>query len=230
MYGSHAFLLLRHRDPKAFRLALADSKHTMTNQPSPSPESLALLALGELPEPQRTAMERAVSGSHAASATLARLRDTLDILVDAKLHEPPAATLQATLRLVQAPTAPAQSWLARAADALATLVFDSFSAPAALGLRSAAPADVRHLTFDSDAGEIDVELRHLAHQRVLVTGQVSVQPLHDQLVRVGYSDPDSSGETNADARGRFAFEVAPGQLHIKLQLTSRIIGLPTIVA
>lgn len=196
----------------------------------PSDEQLASYALGELVPPQSSDIERAIGSSDSLRRRLASIQSTLGSLQSCDLHEPPRHLVQQALRLMQQVERPNEvGWLARAVDAVATLIFDSFTRPAAMGLRSAGLADVRHLTFDSDSCEVDVEILQIGNGRVRFVGQITADGADDQAVRVGYIGGRMRGEANTDKSGRFSFEVPRGEWEIKVQIGERVISLPGIV-
>lgn len=197
--------------------------------PSLSDEALAAYALGELSPASRLAVDAALAGSPAAAARLAKLRLAADALQRTQLHEPPASVLQRALRLVSAP-AVRPSWLSRAADAVASVLFDSLATPAPVGLRSAGLAEARHMTFDSEFGEVDVEIRAIGPGAFRVTGQIAAADAGPLELGYRRADSEESEVAGIDATGRFGFQVGRGEWELRFHAAGRVCALPRIHA
>jgi anti-sigma factor RsiW len=199
------------------------------SHPNLPDETLAAYVLGDLSAPERSRVEAVLAVSEPARAKVSALRAAAETLERGTLEDPPMPALQRALRLVvQAPRA--ASWLARAADAVATLLFDSLATPTPVGLRSGGVAEARHLTFDSALGEVDIEVRPAGPGRVQVVGQIAREDLDG--VEVGFVRPAAGEEGTAevDGAGRFSFRVAKGELEVRFHVGGRVLVLPRIQA
>lgn len=205
----------------------------MSTQPTTN-QDLASYALGEASPEAAAQVERSLAASPALRASLAKIKSTLGLLTHSELHEPPVALVQSVLRLV-APAKVHVSWLERAADAIAKLVFDSVATPGLVGFRSSATLDNRHMTFDCEGGEIDLEISPLKPGSNLhtVTGQIAIT---GELVpsAIGYVLHGSGNVATStiDDRGRFTLELTSGlwDLRFVAQVASeqRVIALPQL--
>lgn len=197
--------------------------------PSLSDETLAAYALGDLSPEARLAVETALAASPSGRARLGRLRFAADALARTQLHEPPTALVQRALRLASTP-APRPSWFARAADAVASVLFDSLATPSPVGLRSAGLADARHMTFDSEFGEVDVEIRVVGPGAFRVTGQITRDD--SGPIELGYrrADSDQAELASVDAAGRFGFQIGRGEWELRIHAAGRVCALPRIQA
>lgn len=205
----------------------------MSTQPLTN-QDLASFALGEASPDVASQVERSLAASPALRASLAKIKSTLDLLTHAELHEPPASLVQSALRLV-APAKQHVSWLERAADAIAKLVFDSVATPGLAGFRSSATLDNRHMTFNCEDGEIDLEISPPKPGSSLhtVTGQIAITgTLVPSAISYVLHGSGNVATSTIDQRGRFTLELTSGlwDLRFVAQVASdeRVIALPQL--
>ncbi len=201
------------------------------NQPySVRREDLAAFALGELSPEHSLAVQAAIEGSPKVRAELATIQSTVSLLGEARLFEPPASMVQKALGLVSSP-AVQPSWLERAVDSIATLVYDSLATQNLAGFRGSGDTAIRHMTFDSEAGEVDLEIRAPAPGSVSfhVTGQI-VPAEAASNIDVGFEEASTGvrGRCTADERGRFQFIIEPGNWDLRFAVGERTLSLPRL--
>ncbi|MEK6700980.1 MAG: hypothetical protein AABZ53_01875 [Planctomycetota bacterium] len=205
----------------------------MTIQPT-THQDLASYALGEASPDAAAKVEQSLTASPELRAGLARIKDALGMLSRAELHEPPSALVQSALRLV-GPRTQSPTWLERAADAIAKLVFDSVATPGLAGFRSSATLDARHMTFDCEGGEIDLEILapNVGSGVHRVTGQIAIS---GELLpsSVGYvlHGSGNARTSTIDERGRFTLELTGGRWDLRFVVQvgdqERVIALPQL--
>jgi anti-sigma factor RsiW len=215
------------------------SQNQSNPQPSPEPspeqstvsrDDLAAYALGELTPDREGSVRASLAASKPLRDQLARIQSAAAILDEAKLFEPPASIVQRALRLVTAPVVQ-RSWFERAASSLADLVFDSLATPTLAGFRGTGDPATRHMTFDSGAGEIDLEIRAPGPGSAAfhVTGQI-VATKSASKIDIGFLEISSGamGQCSADERGRFQFEVQPGTWDLRFAVGDETLALPRL--
>jgi hypothetical protein len=197
-----------------------------------SPEELAAFALGELSSQDAQRVRHAVQAQPGLQAKLTRIQSAAALLQTGTLADPPASTVQRALRLMGAAPAQAASWFDRVSDVVASLVFDSKATPTLAGFRGTGSIATRHMTFDSSAGEVDLEIRAPGPGAVAfqITGQIAASGA-DRATRVGFIEIGSttSGETSVDDRGRFQFEVEAGVWDLRLAVGEETLALPRLI-
>lgn len=192
----------------------------------PTTDQLLAFLRGEMPEADAARFRAAVAADPHATAKMARLAEVIDIACEEPAITPPRA-LVAKVKALMPQTAPARAGLterlAQAVEAVARLVFDSASAPAALGFRGGAGS--RHLTYTADgpdALETEVDLMvasAAAPDRpglVAVTGQI--EPVAGDAARIVFA-PSRGGtpvESSADAHGGFRAALDAGEYDIRI--------------
>jgi hypothetical protein len=157
-------------------------------------------------------------------ARVNHLRRVEAALAEGVLFDPPADAVRRALNLVQ-PSPATPSLLDRAAAILARLVFDSFASPAPVGYRSAGLAAGRHMTFDSDLGEIDLEITPGAPGAFRVLGQAVLTS--DAPARAVLTRDDGTSLTPIDLdAGRFAASITPGTWTLTITMGPKSMTLP----
>lgn len=183
-------------------------------------QDLVAFALGELTPEQSACVQAAVASSPDLQAQLSRVQSTASLLGEARLFDPPASIVQNVLRLVAAPVVQ-RSWFDRAAGVLADLVFDSLATPTLAGFRGSVDPATRHMTFDSGAGEVDLEIRAPGPGSASfhVAGQI-VPASAASKIEIGYLEiaTGAIGQCTADEHGKFQFEVKPGTWDLRFAI------------
>lgn len=220
---------------------MSQNQSNPQSSPEPSPEQstvsrddLAAFALGELTPDREGSVRAAIDASKSLRGQLARIQAAAALLDEARLFDPPASIVQRALRLVTAPVVQ-RSWFDRAADALANLVFDSLATPTLAGFRGTGDPATRHMTFDSGAGEIDLEIRspNPGSAAFHVTGQIVTAKSATKSaskIDIGFLEVSTGamGQCSADERGRFQFEVQPGTWDLRFAVGDETLALPRL--
>lgn len=154
-----------------------------------SDEQLVRLACGEYPADQAAAFRAAVDASPAASTRYAALAGAISRMADsapvASLFAVPDDALRRLHESVPGPrpgiTSALGAALQRAAEMVATLVFDSSRTPAAAGLRGSGRA--RLLEFQTDTAEIDLHVDHDDTRGItVIAGEIRGQVFPTRIV------------------------------------------------
>jgi hypothetical protein len=142
------------------------------------------------------------------------------------LFDPPSDAVRRVLSLVQPATAtPVPTLLDRAAAFVARVVFDSFASPAPVGFRSAGLTAARHMTFDSDLGEVDLELSPAKPGIFRVVGQAVLSSDHDASATLRNNDGTTLGPIPLTS-GRFTATITPGTWTVTLASGASTLTLP----
>jgi hypothetical protein len=160
------------------------------------------------------------------AARLDHVRRVEAALAEGVLYDPPADAVRRALSLVQ--PVPATPTLLDRAAAVARLVFDSFATPAPVGFRSAGLAAARHMTFDSDLGEIDLEITPSGPTTpgaLRVLGQAVLAADTPARATFRREDGTTLGPIDLDA-GRFAASISPGTWTLTIATGETSLTLP----
>lgn len=199
-------------------------------------EKLAAFALGELGSDESARVQSQLDRSPEDRAFVESVLQLVATMQADDSHEPTAAVLQRAVSLMrdQHRTSPTESILQSAQHAIeviAHLVIDTFAQPTLAGFRGASEA--RHLMFQSDAAEIDVQITPHeggpAGSRI-VRGQVaSLSEISAEAVlwrAEGAGTP--AVRTPLDANGNFKLECNLGSYELAAVLAGTIVRVPTI--
>jgi anti-sigma factor RsiW len=200
--------------------------------PDPNAEVLAAHALGELAPDRAADVEAALAGSPTLRRRMDRVREALDLLRGTELAEPPVDLVRRAVAL-GAPSAgsnPVSAWLDRAADFVARLVFDSRTGGALAGFRGTGMAQPRHLTFECEIAEVDVEVLAAGDGRFRLRGQVA-PTVPRGPVEVGLTG--AGGRTAAitvmtDAQGHFEVTITEGDWEMRVAMDAKVVALPAL--
>ena len=180
------------------------------------------------------------SGCPSCRERLAWLRQVLETASHGPLEEPPERVLREATRLfatlrgrpATSPLQRARDAVRTAAEAVATLVWDSFRAPQLAGVRSVATG--RDLVYQTPERDLRLHLETLpGGRRIEITGQLFARepaaPCLDYSVRV-FIDGEPAGRARADAHGGFRLMADAAQVaDLELQdaeIRMRIANLP----
>ncbi len=164
-------------------------------------ERLVAFACGELNADEGGEVQRSIEGSPDSASIVARLRDVLAALGAGALSEPRPALVARLSRIARPELSSRAGMTVRA---IASLIFDSWAAPAT-GLRGS--EGPRQLVFESDAVEVDLVTRPPEHGKGgpwRIRGQVTVlrgEPVtgidlcrQGSSTAVGHAQPDAEGQ------------------------------------
>ena len=206
--------------------------------PNMSMEMLASFVLNELPESERAMVEQHLTGSAEARAMVGKLRTMLGVMASAEIHEPPTHVVMSAKNLILQASVGAsepEGWLTQAALWLAKLVFDGREQAVPAGFRSSGgvegSAAARHLTYDCEGGEVDLELTAVGGGIPgiwRVRGQASVGTGVVQEVACRSTGGKGWSIVKVDGRGRFESQVAGGELLLRVRTSDGVIELPPV--
>lgn len=191
-------------------------------------ELMIARVLGECTPEEASRVDAAVNSSPDLRRQFDRIRNLVETLRTNESVNPPTALVEKAKALL-APPRPTSSftdWLTRVERIIADLIFDS-RAPAMLaGFRGTTTE--RHLTFRSNAAELDIAIKAPDKAQIAwtVRGQVDCQP-QVSASTVGLVRTDSGGlvaETTADERGRFVLSAEKGRYDLVVRLGDRCLS------
>jgi hypothetical protein len=175
----------------------------------------------------------ALSISHLGGCAVCRgrlswMQGTADLGVHEMNYEPPASALNQVLRLGRTP-----GYFKRFRNfVVASLTFDSFTAPATAGVRRTETSS-REMTYAADDLEIAVSLRRGENESLTVMGQVLSKTASRSEQSMGYVDLVLDGDHIASSPvsewGEFMFENLPrAQYNLQVYSEDRVIRIPEL--
>lgn len=187
-------------------------------------EQLIAFADGDLSPAESQHLEALLASSAEARQVVNRYRHIASLRrEDDSVAPSSAATARAKAIFSQfAPQRPISTltqWLEAIEEIIATLVFDSRTQAAAIGLRGAAGTAVQ-LSFEAAGFDIDIEIESDAENPPTIIGQVSVRDgTEPPSMRIGLARKNESElitRTRTDAHGGFIVQAETGQYDLYL--------------
>ncbi|RMF75709.1 MAG: hypothetical protein D6744_13115 [Planctomycetota bacterium] len=192
-------------------------------------DDLIHYAAGDLDETTSAAVEAYLRGAGARHAgDIRRIRAAIQTMRTDDSRDPSPAAIERYKAIFKraAATNQPESWLEGAVRVVASLLFDSRSAPATAGYRGAGQAV--QLAFESDAADIEMELEPVEGSdgaRWHVTGQVTTDE-PPNIVRIGCCRPGEETPVvvaAADPHGGFSFEIERGAYNLIVRVDDRVV-------
>jgi hypothetical protein len=156
-----------------------------------------------------------------------RIARLLGYLREGPLPSPPPCTIQAAKGLMGTQSRPA-GMFQQLAETIATLIFDSRTAPALAGFRGGS-GEV-HLIYQSEGTEVDIHIERPGlspASRARVVAQVESEGM-PHTAHLQRPDRTSIAEVPIDDRGMFAFDVEPGRYDLTITLDDASIRIPSL--
>ena len=195
----------------------------------PNDEQLIAYAGDELNRADATVVPDHVVSCARCAGTVARYRMVRDLVRVDEADVPPVATLARAKALFSAPTPfPARDRLAPLRRIIAELVFDSGAGlnPALAGFRGGGE---RHLTYEAEAIEIDLQLQPPAAQggawRLL--GQIAAEPEAPTVLEILPAGEDAPvSAARADEYGMFQLSAPARRYDVVARFPDKLVILP----
>lgn len=199
-------------------------------------EDLIAYAANSLDLAKRGEIERILVESAEARAIVERYRRVAVARREDDSVEPSQAAQTAAKAIfvrnfvAKAPISP-PNWLEKLERLVASLIFDSRTQAAAVGLRGPSGTAVQ-LSFETSDAEVDLEIARDDAGRAFITGQVSM--IVGELpasMRVGLARTGTDtllAQTHTDAHGAFALTIDPGVYDLFIAHGDDAITLPNV--
>jgi len=195
-------------------------------------ETLMDYATDKLSKGDAARVEAHLSRTPEDAAKVARIRALLATLRSDDSVAPPGEAVVRARAIFKPDRLPERvGWLDRLERTVAALVFDSRQQPALAGLRGA--ADQIQLSYESEVGEIDIELQTVPGAdpaRWAVVGQISLnEPSSDvQIALVSQPDEMICVQVDPDEHGVFSLQADEGTYDLLIRASDRVIVLPHV--
>jgi hypothetical protein len=215
-------------------------------QPEPTDEQLLAFAAGELAGEQARAVAAYVEREPWAAAMVAAYRAARHAVESDDSVAPPKHAVERAKAIFHSRVAKAArpgmlaSWMESVDRFMAKIIYDSRLQPAAVRFADPSAQDRINLTFETEAGEVDVQAErvtdvqtaHDANNQWRIMGQISESKSTSTRRELALLERDSSevvGHWFSDEHGAFALDASSGEYELLLRSGDRAIVLTPIV-